>query len=163
MSRKAKVTLKPSPAGVLRLLWEGSRLAGLLLPSVPPSPGEGFSPGAEPDWRIILGLEKISLDMAGYGAFCRLVWTETGKIPFGETRSYAWVAGAIGSPKACRAVGNVLGKNPWPLLIPCHRVIRSDGGVGGYSSGRNWKMFLIDLEKKLAKNSVRTRKEPGGG
>jgi len=71
-------------------------------------------------------------------------------IPFGETRSYQWVAERIGRPKAVRAVGQALRKNPWPLLIPCHRVIKSDGSLGKYAGkddGR--KRELIELEQNL--------------
>ena len=71
-------------------------------------------------------------------------------IPFGETRSYAWVAKAIGKPGAVRAVGSALRKNPWPLIIPCHRVIKSDGSIGRYAgkdTGR--KKELIDLEHRI--------------
>lgn len=72
------------------------------------------------------------------------------EIPFGETRSYAWIARRIGKPKAVRAVGTALRKNPWPLIIPCHRVIKSDGSIGKYAgadTGR--KKELIDLECQL--------------
>ena len=60
------------------------------------------------------------------------VLSATLQIPFGETRSYAWIAKKIGNPKAVRAVGQALRKNPYPLIIPCHRVIKSDGSLGGY-------------------------------
>jgi methylated-DNA-[protein]-cysteine S-methyltransferase len=72
------------------------------------------------------------------------------EIPFGETRTYAWVARRIGKPKAVRAVGSALRNNPWPLIIPCHRVIRSDGSLGLYAGkddGR--KKELIALEQGL--------------
>ncbi len=61
------------------------------------------------------------------------VWKEIQKIPRGETRSYKDLALAIGSPNAARAVANACGKNPFPIVIPCHRVIKSDGSIGGYS------------------------------
>ena len=72
------------------------------------------------------------------------------EIPFGETRSYAWVAQRIGRPNAVRAVGSALRKNPWPLIIPCHRVVKSDGTPGKYAgkdAGR--KRELIELERRL--------------
>ena len=76
----------------------------------------------------------------------------TMKIPLGETRSYRWVARAIGSPRAVRAVGQALRKNPYPLIIPCHRVIRSDGTPGGYA-GRygSKKGRLLAMEKKIVR------------
>jgi len=61
------------------------------------------------------------------------VWKEIAKIPLGETRSYKEIATAIGSPNSSRAVANACGKNPYPVKIPCHRVIKSDGSTGGYS------------------------------
>ena len=72
------------------------------------------------------------------------------EIPFGETRSYQWVARRIGKPGAVRAVGSALRRNPWPLIIPCHRVIKSDGSPGRYAGkddGRKKK--LISLEKGI--------------
>ena len=61
------------------------------------------------------------------------VWKEIAKIPLGETRSYKEIATAIGSPNSSRAVANACGKNPYPIKIPCHRVVKSDGSIGGYS------------------------------
>ena len=72
-------------------------------------------------------------------------------IPLGETRSYQWVARAVGSPKAVRAVGQALKNNPFPLIIPCHRVIRGDGSLGGYSGGgAKRKESLLLIEKYIA-------------
>ena len=70
-------------------------------------------------------------------------------IPLGEVRSYKWVARRAGRPRAYRAVANALGKNPCPLVIPCHRVIKSSSALGGYSLGRTLKRNLINLEKKI--------------
>ena len=67
--------------------------------------------------------------------FQKMVWTELKKIPFGEIRTYKEIAVAIGKPKAARAVANACGKNPYPIIIPCHRVVRSDGTIGGYTGG----------------------------
>ena len=77
------------------------------------------------------------------------VWQELSKIPFGETRTYKDVAEAIGHPLSSRAVANACAKNPYPIEIPCHRVIRSDGGLGGYSGlgGVNKKKQLLANEK----------------
>ena len=78
--------------------------------------------------------------------FEKSVWAAIREIPFGETRSYKWVAEKVGSPSAVRAVGRALGKNPIPIVVPCHRVIESDGSLGGYSSGVERKRRLLDLE-----------------
>ena len=77
------------------------------------------------------------------------VWNYLKKIPKGKVKSYIEVAKGIGKPKAFRAVANAVGKNPYPPLIPCHRVIRSDGSLGGYSGkgGINEKRRLLFLEK----------------
>jgi methylated-DNA-[protein]-cysteine S-methyltransferase len=71
-------------------------------------------------------------------------------IPFGQVRSYKWVAKKCGSPGAARAVGAALKGNPYPLIIPCHRVVRSDRKIGGYNLGIPQKKFLLSLEKELA-------------
>jgi len=71
------------------------------------------------------------------------------KVPVGEVRSYKWVAKRAGRPRAYRAVANALGKNPYPLLIPCHRVVKSSKKIGGYSLGPQLKADLIKLEKKI--------------
>ncbi len=79
------------------------------------------------------------------------VWNYLKKIPKGEVITYLDVAKAIGKPKAFRAVANAIGKNPFPVKIPCHRVIRSDGSLGGYSGngGIKEKRRLLILEKSL--------------
>lgn len=84
-------------------------------------------------------------------SFQRQVYRAALKIPLGETRSYQWVACAIGHPQAVRAVGQALKRNPFPLLIPCHRVIRRDGSLGGYAGKYDGKKEkLLRLEKNIA-------------
>jgi len=78
---------------------------------------------------------KIDLDLRGSTPFERAVWLKALEIPRGEVRPYGWIAAEIGRPKAVRAVGTALGHNPVPLIVPCHRVIRSDGMIGQYSLG----------------------------
>ena len=77
------------------------------------------------------------------------VLEETLKIPLGEVRTYSWIARRIGLPGAARAVGSALRKNPYPLLIPCHRVIKSSGDAGEYSRGKGVKRKLLEFEKRL--------------
>ena len=72
-------------------------------------------------------------------------------IPLGQTRSYKWVARKAGNSRACRAVGTILKNNPYPLIIPCHRVIKSNNILGGYAFGKKQKKALLDLEKALIK------------
>lgn len=75
------------------------------------------------------------------------VWKGMLSIPHGETCSYKELATQIGSPSSCRAVANACGRNPVPLFIPCHRIIRTDGDPGGFSSGVAWKRRLLDAEQ----------------
>lgn len=84
---------------------------------------------------------------AGVTAFQRKVYAVVGSIPRGETRSYKWVACRIGRPKAYRAVGNALNKNPHIGIIPCHRVIRSSGSIGGFAKGPAMKRRMLATEK----------------
>jgi len=78
---------------------------------------------------------RIDLDLRGHTDFERDVWHKALEIPRGEVRPYGWVAAEIGRPRAVRAVGTALGHNPVPLIVPCHRVVRSDGTIGQYSLG----------------------------
>jgi methylated-DNA-[protein]-cysteine S-methyltransferase len=89
------------------------------------------------------------LDLSGSTPFQRQVWKAAMQIPYGQVRSYKWVAERIGKPSACRAVGRALAANPLPVIIPCHRVIRSDGkpgGFGGRAANVQTKLMLLSLE-----------------
>ncbi|MGD0779925.1 MAG: methylated-DNA--[protein]-cysteine S-methyltransferase [Dehalococcoidales bacterium] len=88
------------------------------------------------------------LDLNEATPFQRKVWQAARRIPYGQTRSYGWIARQIGKPGAARAVGQALGKNPLPIIIPCHRVLSSDGGLGGFSGGLKMKKYLLALEKR---------------
>jgi AraC family transcriptional regulator of adaptative response/methylated-DNA-[protein]-cysteine methyltransferase len=92
-------------------------------------------------------LARIPLDIRGT-VFQRRVWEALRRIPRGETRSYGDVARAIGQPRAVRAVGSACGANPVALVVPCHRAVRSDGGLGGYAWGISRKQRLLELEKR---------------
>jgi O-6-methylguanine DNA methyltransferase len=89
------------------------------------------------------------LDLRGT-PFQKKVWSELMKIPYGQTRSYKEIAQAIGHPKAVRAVGNANGFNALPLIVPCHRVIETNGGLGGFGHGLKAKRQLLDFEKAHA-------------
>jgi O-6-methylguanine DNA methyltransferase len=91
---------------------------------------------------------KYHLDISSGTEFQKKVWEKLLGIPYGETRSYKWLAEEVGSPKGFRAVGGANGKNPIPIIIPCHRVINSDGSLGGYSGGVWIKEWLLELEKR---------------
>jgi methylated-DNA-[protein]-cysteine S-methyltransferase len=91
------------------------------------------------------------LDLSGATPFQRRVWEAARLIPHGETRSYRWLASQIGRPQAARAVGQALGKNPLPVIVPCHRVTAS-GGLGGFSGGIAMKKRLLKLEAGSARH-----------
>ena len=112
-------------AAAARAAWPGCREPGPDAP--PPLPG-------------------LQRQLAEYFAGERRVWRALVAIPYGETRSYAEIARTIGHPAACRAVGRANGSNPIALVIPCHRVIGSDGSLTGYGGGLPIKRFLLDLE-----------------
>jgi O-6-methylguanine DNA methyltransferase len=88
----------------------------------------------------------LPLDLRYYTPFQQAVWRAAAEIPYGETRSYAWIAKRIRNPRAVRAVGQALGANPIPIIIPCHRVISSSGAMGGYTGGISLKKILLKLE-----------------
>ena len=90
--------------------------------------------------------KALRYDLSGLSPFERAVLAKTLEIPAGEVRPYGWVAREIGRPRAVRAVGSALGRNPVPVLIPCHRVVRSDGHVGNYGLGVPMKRTLLDAE-----------------
>ncbi|HEB76473.1 MAG TPA: methylated-DNA--[protein]-cysteine S-methyltransferase [Nitrospirae bacterium] len=93
--------------------------------------------------------------------FDKKVWLALNEIPYGETRTYKWLAERLGIPRGVRAVGRALGRNPLPIVLPCHRVIQSDGGLGGYSSGIEIKRRLLDLEYYSSLGSGRLRESRG--
>lgn len=88
-------------------------------------------------------------DLDSVSPFTRRVLEAAAQIERGETRTYQWLARQIGMPRASRAVGNALGANPVPILIPCHRVVRGDGSLGGYAFGSAMKRTLLEVEGAL--------------
>lgn len=103
--------------------------------------------------RFISGegsLARIPLDIRGT-VFQRRVWDQLRRIPRGETRTYKEIARAVGAPDAVRAVGSACGANPVALVVPCHRAVRTDGGLGGYAWGLSRKKRLLELEKQTKK------------
>ncbi|HEX8743656.1 MAG TPA: methylated-DNA--[protein]-cysteine S-methyltransferase [Thermoleophilaceae bacterium] len=92
---------------------------------------------------------EVRIDRALLGPFARKVLGRTARIPYGKVSTYGEVAAAAGSPRASRAAGNALASNPIPIVIPCHRVLRSGGGMGGYTGGLERKARLLALEGAL--------------
>lgn len=115
-----------------------------------PSPGRPES-AADSDFnsRARALNSPVKMSFIKLTKFQLRVLKEALKIPFGQVRSYSWLARQAGSPRAVRAVGTALNKNPYPLLIPCHRVINNNGDFGRYSQGKNVKKELIQLENEL--------------
>ena len=100
--------------------------------------------------KLYFGGHKVvlsdELDFPEATDFQREVWEKTRLIPYGEIRSYLWVAEQIKRPGAARAVGQALGRNPLPIVVPCHRVVASDGSLGGFGGGVEMKRHLLWLE-----------------
>lgn len=101
---------------------------------------QGYLSGESIDFK------RYALDISIGTEFQRKVWKKLIEIPYGETRSYKWLAEKVGYPKGFRAAGGANGKNPIPIIIPCHRIINSDGTLGGYSGGVWIKEWLLELE-----------------
>jgi O-6-methylguanine DNA methyltransferase len=143
----------PSAIGLMRVAWGPAGITAVLPADVP---GEDEfvadyvrrhgrrlrATGAVPE-RV---LRRPTFDLRGLSDFERAVLDATRTIPAGEVRPYSWVAREIGRPGAVRAVGSALGRNPVPLLIPCHRVVRSDGHIGEYGLGAPNKRVMLAAE-----------------
>ncbi len=143
-----------SDGGLYRLIWHQPSPAAVLSALSP------FLSGAIEDSPFFADLpqrlqryfrgEEVHfpdrLDLSDATPFQRAVLELVRSIPYGETKSYAWVAKQSGKPKAFRAVGQVLGRNPLPIIVPCHRVVGSDGSLVGFGSGVGLKKRLLDME-----------------
>lgn len=151
-------TVVESPIGELLVTSEGKELTGLYMEWHKGGPEReahwqrddaGLKPAGEQLSAYFSGkLQQfdLTLDLRGT-EFQRRVWDAVLAIPYGETISYAEVARRIGSPKAVRAVGTAIGRNPVSIVVPCHRVIGSGGGLGGYGGGLDRKTWLLEHER----------------
>jgi len=102
------------------------------------------------------------LDLMAATEFQKRVWCVVRKIPYSQTRSYLWVAKVLGLPGGAKAVGQALAKNPLPIVVPCHRVINSDGSLGGFSGGIELKRRLLQIEGLGATHNLQSCfKRPG--
>jgi methylated-DNA-[protein]-cysteine S-methyltransferase len=126
------------------------RLSAEVSPRVLEAPARVDGIRRELDAYFSGALERFStpIDWSLSQGFYRKVLQATARIAFGEVSSYAGVAAGAGSPKAVRAAGTGLGSNPIPIVVPCHRVLRSDGAIGGYTGGLERKEFLLALERR---------------
>jgi methylated-DNA-[protein]-cysteine S-methyltransferase len=146
----------PSPIGDLQLFADGEHIVRIGFPDEDTEPArEGDNPVlaacAEQLAEYFSGCRRrFELPLAPRGTeFQRSVWRALIDIPYGETRSYRDIAGAIGRPRAVRAVGAANGRNPLPIVVPCHRVIGSDGSLTGFAGGLAAKTCLLELEGAL--------------
>ncbi len=149
--------LAATPAGLISVGFSGQEddllgeLAARVSPRVLRSPRRVDPARRELDAYFEGRLRRFSipLDWTLVGPFGRLVLRRTARIPYGGVLSYSQVARAIGTPRAARAVGNALGANPIPVIVPCHRVVRTGGALGGYGGGLDRKSYLLTLEGAL--------------
>lgn len=162
--RDYRWTLVPTPLGPLGLVASPRGISELLLP---PDCRQNqarleatYGPPAEDSaifGELPLRLQRYArgervafpdpLDLSHYTPFQRAVWQVTRSVPWGERRSYRWVAEQLGQPRATRAVGQALHANPVPILVPCHRIVAGDGSLCGYRGGLDLKERLLVLER----------------
>lgn len=145
-----------SPVGWLVLQATESHICGLCRIAEPPE--DEIKKGPTPSALLQMGIRQLEeyfegrrtvfeLPLKQTGTpFQQKVWDELQNIPYGERISYQELARRTRNPKACRAVGSANGRNRICILIPCHRVVQSDGSIGGYAYGPEMKQFLLDLE-----------------
>ncbi len=150
------LVLACTPRGLARLAYvdEGQEeavmedIAARLSPRILSAPGRLDEPRRELD-EYFAGRRRafdLPLDLRLLSDFTRRVLNATADIPYGEVATYKDVAAAAGSPRGFRAAGNALGSNPLPIVLPCHRVLHSGGGLGGYTGGLARKRVLLTIE-----------------
>lgn len=167
MSQELYYTVFKTPAGWMGLLGSPAGLRRLVLPQITGVNAltlvlenvDSAVPSAEFFKDLTKRIQNYftgkavsfpdKLDFSGATPFQRAVWETTRKIPYGKTHTYAWVAAQAGRPLAARAAGQALGRNPVPIIVPCHRVLSADGGLGGFSGtgGLTTKKLLLKLEE----------------
>lgn len=126
--------------GVARVLFEGAEKRGGEEASIVEGQLAEYFAGERQQFTV-----PLDLRFAGT-PFQRAVLGALMEIPYGETTTYSELAARVGKPRAVRAVGSACGANPLPIIVPCHRVLRSDGSLGGYAGGLPWKKHLLELE-----------------
>lgn len=131
------------PEGVVRVAFEHEQV------ELPQDAREGDVEAARQLEQYFAGERsefEVELDWGTIGGFKRRALEEMAGIPYGETRTYTELAAAAGNPAAVRAAGSACATNPWPVIVPCHRVLRTDGTLGGYLGGLEMKRGLLELE-----------------
>lgn len=163
-----------SPIGELRLFSDGAALIEIAFESGPARAERGrvrpdpelavLRDTAEQLAAYFVGdLLRFDLPRAAAGTdFQRRVWDALCEVPLGETQSYAEIAHRIGSPRAARAVGAANGRNPIPVVVPCHRIVGTGGALVGYAGGLDRKRFLLEHERKISRAPIRYLRVPCG-
>ena len=147
-----------TPRGLLRIKYADEPIEGVLAdvasrvsPRILRAPAR--TDEARHELEAYFGLRRrtfnLPIDWSLVRGFTASVLRQTARIPFGDVLTYGQVAAQAGSPRAARAAGNALGSNPIPIVVPCHRVLHADGGLGGYSGGLDRKRYLLALEGSL--------------
>jgi methylated-DNA-[protein]-cysteine S-methyltransferase len=157
-----RLLLAATPRGLVRITFPVEepeavleQLAGSVSPRILESPAKLDDVRRELDRYFEGELQDfdLPLDWQLTRGFYRKVLRATARIPYGQTRSYSEMAKRAGSPRAVRATGSALGSNPLPIVVPCHRVLRSGGALGGYGGGPDVKQALLELEGALAEGA----------
>ena len=152
----------PCDIGNIRLIADDKYLVGIIYDNMWPKFALAFAPLVESENPILAKTKKqldeyfagkrtefdLPINLSGT-EFQKRVWTALNRIPFGETRSYKEQATFVESPNACRAVGRTNGLNPISIVLPCHRVVGSNGLLTGYAGGIEAKKYLLELESKV--------------
>lgn len=144
-----KTRMIASPVGSLTLTEENGKITGLHFGGIAANDASPVLDAVEKQLREYFAGTRQSFDLplAPAGTpFQRAVWDALCTIPYGETRTYAQIAAAVGNPKAYRAVGMANNRNPIAILIPCHRVVGANGSLTGYAGGLDAKRALLALE-----------------
>lgn len=170
-------TVFETPIGPCAVAWKAAELVAVQLPeanaaatarrlcarhpgAVPGSPPRPVQRAIKAMQRLLQGrgdaLANIPLDLSQCGDFCRRVYEIARTIPAGETLSYGELAARAGEPRAARAVGQAMARNPFPLIVPCHRVLAAHGGAGGFSArgGVDTKFQLLRIEGAVRQGAL---------
>jgi methylated-DNA-[protein]-cysteine S-methyltransferase len=162
LSTKSFYDIVESPIGTLYLVFTGKILRGVAFKKPDEILRKGEAPSLiKKELREYFekGRDEFTqkIGFTKGTEFDKKVWLTLKEIPYGDTRTYKWLAEKIGKIGAWRAVGQALSRNPLPILLPCHRIIESDGTIGGYSSGIDIKRRLLEIEyyNKVSKERLR--------
>ena len=147
-----QLTLVAGDKGLMAITWDNDRPGRVRLPAVPGGGHPVLAETARQLHAYFAGrLQAFDLPLDPRGTpFQQSVWAALRRIPFGQTRSYGEIAREIGMPAAFRAVGAANGRNPLSIVVPCHRVVGSTGGLTGFAGGLDRKEFLLWLERPAA-------------